>query len=308
MATQTPTLFDDLFSNEEKNEIPPVVSGNKKKKNLTTKETKSSPELFPTEPTLFEETKNDTASESHVTINLSEEVAASMPIEDLCIEPAVEKFTDISEEEKIETEKNEVSSLDKKEEIPDKSAQLADLDKTMRAEIPFFFEAAPKLEISIVAEENVVKEKIEIERIAEIQEEFEQDFTETATETAAASPLDPSHENSLPSWNLENKYYGIGAVAKLFGVNISHIRFWTNEFKLKVRTNKKGDRLYTPELIEKLRWIHHLVKEKGHTIKGAKAQLKVKKEVVSANISLKEQLSQLRDNLLAIREDLNKME
>lgn len=119
-------------------------------------------------------------------------------------------------------------------------------------------------------------------------------------------PLIQSNESTLPKWNLENKYYGIGAVAQLFGVNISHIRFWTNEFKLKVRTNKKGDRLYTPELIEKLRLIHHLVKEKGHTIKGAKAQLKIKKEVVSASISLKEQLSQLRDNLLSIRGDVNK--
>ncbi len=304
MATQAPTLFDDLFSNEEKNEIPPAAAGNKKKKNLATKESTSIPELFPTEHTLFEESKNETPAENLVDADLSEEIVTSIPSDNLNIEPNEESLFDSREEEN-----NETANAVLKEEKTDKKEQLADLDKTMRAEMPFFFEAAPRPEKPIIDEIKADEERvenIELKKEADIQEELEQDFFEVENETDSELPLIQSNENTLPTWNLEDKYYGIGAVAQLFGVNISHIRFWTNEFKLKVRTNKKGDRLYTPELIEKLRWIHHLVKEKGHTIKGAKAQLKVKKEVVSASISLKEQLSQLRDNLVAIRRDLNK--
>src|SRR5690606_8372547 len=57
------------------------------------------------------------------------------------------------------------------------------------------------------------------------------------------STLDDPLQIELPEWHLDKNYYTIGMVAKMFDVNVSHIRFWTNEFKLKPRTNRKGDRL-----------------------------------------------------------------
>lgn len=108
----------------------------------------------------------------------------------------------------------------------------------------------------------------------------------------------------LPAFDLEDKYYTIGEVANLFQVNVSHIRFWTTEFKLKVRTTRKGDRLYNPENIAKLRLIHHLVKENKHTIKGAKEKLKVNKEAVNAQVDLKDKLSGLKAQLERIKRNL----
>jgi len=108
----------------------------------------------------------------------------------------------------------------------------------------------------------------------------------------------------LPEWNLDKKYYTIGEVAQLFAVNTSHIRFWTNEFKLKPRTTRKGDRLYSPRDIAELRLIHHLVKEKKHTIKGAREKLKAEKTGVNQKLDLKESLTGLRDMLLRIHEQL----
>ena len=70
----------------------------------------------------------------------------------------------------------------------------------------------------------------------------------------------------------EKNYYSIGEVAAKFKVRTSHIRFWTVQFAMKVRTTRKGDRLYTPEDIEKLKVIHHLVKEQGFTIAGCKSE------------------------------------
>jgi DNA-binding transcriptional MerR regulator len=108
----------------------------------------------------------------------------------------------------------------------------------------------------------------------------------------------------LPEWKLDKKYYTIGEVAQLFAVNTSHIRFWTNEFKLKPRTTRKGDRLYNPKDIAELRLIHHLVKEKKHTIKGAREKLKAEKTGVNNKLDLKESLLELKNTLMKIKEQL----
>jgi len=108
----------------------------------------------------------------------------------------------------------------------------------------------------------------------------------------------------LPEWNLNKHYYPIGEVAQMFGVNTSHIRFWTTEFKMKPRTTRKGDRLYNPKDIAELRLIHHLVKEKKHTIKGAREKLKAGKDGVNNKIDLKESLIGLKNMLVQIKDQL----
>ena len=105
-------------------------------------------------------------------------------------------------------------------------------------------------------------------------------------------------------WSGDKQYYSIGEVAELFKVKTSHIRFWTNEFKLKVRTTRKGDRLYTAEQIRELRAIHHLVKERGFTLTGAKAKLKTQNKMDVETVDLKQSLLQLRNKLVAIRNQL----
>ncbi len=105
-------------------------------------------------------------------------------------------------------------------------------------------------------------------------------------------------------WKGDKQYFTIGEVADLFKVKTSHIRFWTNEFKLKVRTTRKGDRLYTNEQIRELRAIHHLVKERGFTLTGAKAKLKAQNNMDVETVDLKKSLLQLRNKLLAIKNQL----
>jgi DNA-binding transcriptional MerR regulator len=108
----------------------------------------------------------------------------------------------------------------------------------------------------------------------------------------------------LAGWQPDKQYYSIGEVASLFGVATSHIRFWTNEFELRVRTTRKGDRLYSPELVNELRVIYNLVKEKGYTISGAKARLKDDKKAPPQALDLKHSLLQLRNKLLQIRNQI----
>lgn len=116
----------------------------------------------------------------------------------------------------------------------------------------------------------------------------------------------PTHisQSELPAWELEDKYYPIGEVAKLFEVNLSHIRYWTNEFKLKPRTTRRGERLYTTNDIQKLRMIYFLVKEQKHTIEGARKHLQKNASVIADQVHLRSALIQFRDQLQRMADGL----
>jgi DNA-binding transcriptional MerR regulator len=113
----------------------------------------------------------------------------------------------------------------------------------------------------------------------------------------------------------EKQYYTIGETAAIFGVRTSHIRFWTLEFALKVRTTRKGDRLFTPENIALLRTIHYLVKQQGFTIAGARARLKEMKNEPLPEATVNPQPAStestdktiLNDALQALRQRLNQL-
>ena len=138
------------------------------------------------------------------------------------------------------------------------------------------------------------------------KEKKTEEKNEDGTEVEPENPKkDEQNIIGLPEdWDGDKQYYSIGEVAKLFKVKTSHIRFWTNEFKLKVRTTRKGDRLYTAEQVRELRAIHHLVKERGFTLTGAKAKLKSQNKLDVETVDLKQSLLQLRNKLLIIRNQL----
>ena len=80
----------------------------------------------------------------------------------------------------------------------------------------------------------------------------------------------------------DKRYYSIGEIAKAFDVNASLIRFWDGELDiLKPKKNAKGNRMFTPEDVNNLKLIYHLVKERGFTLEGARTHLKEgqKKEI-----------------------------
>lgn len=103
----------------------------------------------------------------------------------------------------------------------------------------------------------------------------------------------------------EKRYYGIGEVAKAFAVNTSLIRFWEKEFDIiKPKKNAKGNRKFTPKDIKNLKFIFHLVKERGFTLEGAKTHLKEEKkksldnfEIISKLESVKNQLTKIKNQL-----------
>ncbi len=151
------------------------------------------------------------------------------------------------------------------------------------------------------------EEKTEETKKEEVNEEPANELPAEREPAAAVTGGEPEKEKEIiipQDWDGDKQYYSIGEVAALFKVKTSHIRFWTNEFKLKVRTTRKGDRLFTPEQIRELRAIHHLVKERGFTLTGAKAKLKTQNKMDVETIDLKTSLLQLRNKLLVIRNNL----
>jgi len=103
----------------------------------------------------------------------------------------------------------------------------------------------------------------------------------------------------------EKRYYGIGEVARAFGVNTSLIRFWEKEFDaLKPKKNAKGNRKFTPEDIKNLKLIYHLVKERGFTLEGAKIHLKESKQKTLDNFDIIDKLQRVRAELVKIKEQL----
>ena len=102
----------------------------------------------------------------------------------------------------------------------------------------------------------------------------------------------------------EKRYYSIGEVSKAFNVNPSLLRFWEKEFdEIKPKKKESGTRKYTPENINILKLIYHLVKEKGLTISGAKKQLKVK-DSKDVKISLLSKLKKIKVDLNFLKSKL----
>ena len=103
----------------------------------------------------------------------------------------------------------------------------------------------------------------------------------------------------------EKRYYGIGEVAKAFGVNTSLIRFWEKEFDaLKPKKNAKGNRKFTPEDIKNLKFIYHLVKERGFTLDGARTHLKEEKKKSLSNFEIISKLEDVKAQIIKIKNEL----
>jgi DNA-binding transcriptional MerR regulator len=104
---------------------------------------------------------------------------------------------------------------------------------------------------------------------------------------------------------VEKLFYAIGEVAEMLDVPVSTVRFWENEFDiLKPRKNKKGNRLFMPDDIKNLKIIHHLLKEKGMTLAGAKKQLSAKWEETDYKYEISQSLKNIKGILLEIRDNI----
>lgn len=107
----------------------------------------------------------------------------------------------------------------------------------------------------------------------------------------------------------EKLFYSMGEVAEMFDVNQSLIRHWESQFRvLQPKRNKKGNRLFSPQDVETLKLIYHLVKERGMTLDGARKAIGRRPQTdgrgVDRDAELMERLQRIRAMLVEVREDL----
>jgi len=97
----------------------------------------------------------------------------------------------------------------------------------------------------------------------------------------------------------------MGEVSVMFDVNQSLIRFYEKEFEvLQPKKNKKGNRYFTPEDIDNLKIIFHLIRDKGYTLNGAKDHLKNNASDTRDTQKVIDSLEDLKNFLLEVRDQL----
>lgn len=101
-------------------------------------------------------------------------------------------------------------------------------------------------------------------------------------------------------------YYSIGEVAHIFNVAESLLRHWEREFpQIAPEKGGRGIRRYREEDIETIRLIHHLVKEKGMTLSGAKKRLQQNRQKTADQLEVITRLKEIKAELLAIKDELD---
>lgn len=97
-------------------------------------------------------------------------------------------------------------------------------------------------------------------------------------------------------------FYSIGEVAKMFNINESTLRYWEKEFDIiRPRKTDNGSRFYKKEDVDDVRLVHHLLKERGMTIAGAKQKLKDNKDTTVRQEDIVNRLKEIKKELLSMK-------
>jgi DNA-binding transcriptional MerR regulator len=98
------------------------------------------------------------------------------------------------------------------------------------------------------------------------------------------------------------RYYRIGEVSKLVGVEPHVLRYWESEFR-QIRTHRVSrQRLYRKEDIDLIKYIKTLLYDKGFTIAGAKKLLVERQRAPCIQDKALSLLMEIRQELIAIRD------
>ncbi|MBR7018062.1 MAG: MerR family transcriptional regulator [Prevotella sp.] len=101
-------------------------------------------------------------------------------------------------------------------------------------------------------------------------------------------------------------YYSIKEVAEIVGVSESNLRFWEKEIPLiKPKTTGNNIRQYTDKDIENIKAVYNLVKRRGFKLSAARKMLHENKAGVDHNTRVMESLVKVRDDLKALKKQLD---
>ena len=104
---------------------------------------------------------------------------------------------------------------------------------------------------------------------------------------------------------MEKMLYSIGEVAKILAENVTTVRYWSNYFSkwLKPTRGGRGDRKFSPEDVDTLKFIHREIRIGQMHLEGVAEKLRNRKAadpkdlVLDRLIEIKKSLEELRANL-----------
>ena len=106
--------------------------------------------------------------------------------------------------------------------------------------------------------------------------------------------------------NSEKLYFSITEVSKHFNVAPSLLRYWESEFpQINPKRKKKDVRFYSRKDIVEIERVYDLVKVKGFTLAGAKAEMRKRNTPSKKKDHVIETLKELRSFLKEAHENLS---
>ena len=103
-------------------------------------------------------------------------------------------------------------------------------------------------------------------------------------------------------------YYSTKAVAEMFGVKESLLRYWETEFpQIKPQTTGNKVRQYTQKNIDLIAVIYNLVKVRGFKLAAARKMINENREGVEKTAIILNTLIALRDELTEMKRQLDSL-
>ncbi len=99
-------------------------------------------------------------------------------------------------------------------------------------------------------------------------------------------------------------YHSVTQACRKLNLKPHVLRYWEKEFKIGVKRNSAGRRIYSDEQVEKLRLIKHLLHREKMTVKGARRQLarmRSQPATLFASEDHRQSLLWLKKELIALR-------
>ena len=107
---------------------------------------------------------------------------------------------------------------------------------------------------------------------------------------------------------MKKVYYSIKEVAEMFSVNESLLRYWEKAFPhIRPHVGSNNVRQYTEKDIEKVATVYNLVKVRGFKLDAARKMFNENREGVDKTTVLLDTLISVRDELLNLRQQLDRL-
>lgn len=104
------------------------------------------------------------------------------------------------------------------------------------------------------------------------------------------------------------KFFSIAEVSEMFGLPASVLRYWEKEFPtLRPKKGGNGARMYTKEDIEEVRLVNDLVRVRNMKLAAARELIQRNREGARNTNDLLTRLTNVREQLVAIKRELEEI-